>query len=122
MGGGGTLISRPDLWPENTELDFGDGLYGQRFTGKITQAANSKAQIMFIYSIGKLISYGGEWQWGSSTVERATIPDFFINGSGIFTTGGFLFKTGTGGLRFDSYSSGDRTNAPYDVWVLYTKA
>jgi hypothetical protein len=69
----------------------------------------------------QLVDYGGQWQWGTDSTERATIPDYFINGSGAITTGGFIFKTGTGLLRFDSYSAGARTNAPYDIWILYTK-
>lgn len=56
-------LNRPDLWPTNQEIFFGNGLYGYRATGTITASANSRTvtQIITITSglSTPLVSCGG---------------------------------------------------------------
>lgn len=56
-------INRPDLWPFNQEVFFGNGLYGYRAKGMITATANTRA-VMQLFEIpanltNPFVSQGG---------------------------------------------------------------
>jgi hypothetical protein len=107
-------LNRPDLWPDRTEIDFGNGLFGKRFSGTFTGTS--------VLSIGM----------GITGTTPATFKVVNMGGWAVLnseTNGGLAFGHGeiyvvgdntyTQVLRIDSSSV--RTNAPYDVWVTYRK-
>lgn len=118
-------ITRPDLWPENKEINFGYGLYGQRFTGSKT--ASSKVNTDVSISLGnmsapKLIELGGYWQPTSTSVSG--FQQFNMNTYiGTAFSGGWLSSDGSTGaltLRFNRDDPGIKS-LYYDIWVKYTK-
>lgn len=115
------LLTRPDLWTPGTEYDFGGGLYGYRRTGTIAASASTEYNITpFIPSTttAKIVSYGGwvayndngnQMQLGYNQAQSAGdsySAALYVNNNGIALT---------------SCTNNTRTNAPYDVWVTYTK-
>jgi hypothetical protein len=114
---------RPDKWVVNHKYDFGDGLYGQRFTGVISQAINYPGAIAIgkLTNTAKIIDVGGWWQSGGD--NRIAIGNSFTNSD----IGSAVYLTGTN-PNFDddqlllwTLSNATRTNAPYDVWIKYTE-
>ncbi|MDR1287984.1 MAG: hypothetical protein LBK08_10280 [Treponema sp.] len=112
-------INRPDLWDASIEIDFGDGLYGFRRTG----VANGNAQVniamlsVAVAGSAKLIAQGGYVTMDNSSPGYVTaypVPD---------SSKGFIIQDNSYGINLiiAAISSGNRTNAPYDVWVTYTK-
>lgn len=115
--GGGALISRPDLWPVNVEIDFGDGLYGKRCSGTITRAANAENFVLITYhNCGTVFASGGMY----ATIDN----NYYIHIGQPFVNGeiGTIYRDQAKDLYFMSRIPFNRTNAPYDVWALYTKA
>ena len=116
-------LNRPDLWPANKEIFFGNGLYGQRFTGKITAAGSTWIGTTLL-SAGTpaihIVNWGGSYCY--DTNSRAEIPvgstwsnaDNYNNGIDNMTING-------NALVFGSISGGTRNNAPYNIWITYTK-
>lgn len=116
------LLTRPDLWEVGTEYDFGGGLYGRRFTGTITVAANTTDTRVIANNIGspRLVSFGGDFaydndlntlQLGYSQVDNNSFCGSLYTHS----------NTGGGEIRLVTKTSYVRTNAPYDIWCTYTK-
>jgi hypothetical protein len=112
-------LNRPYLWPINTEIDFGNGLYGFRKVGVASGTAQVNIGMLSVAIAGsaKLISQGGYVTPENSTPSYVTaypIPDF---------AKGFIIQDNAYGINLiiPVISSGNRTNAPYDVWVTYTK-
>lgn len=106
-------INRPDQWLENTEIYFGNGLYGKRFTGTITQSANGFSMLILDSSgVTKLINCGGSWYHGSEYI--------CLNGTNdIYQSSALVLSNDVLSLRTKSNQA--RTNAPYDIWATYTK-
>lgn len=111
---------KPNLWTPGIEQSFGDGVYGQRFVGTISAAANA-ANTATLLPAGhppvKLMSCGGEWEYTKGQT---------MNVGMCWTTGrhasGLDNMTGTGkALDFGSVCPSTRSNAKYDIWILYTK-
>jgi hypothetical protein len=107
-------INRPDKWTPGIEYDFGDGLYGIRKQGTITQGVLEANLISIVDNIGtaKLISSGGSVDRGDGICPAA-------NGSLLSFRSGIFYQTP--GIGMYSVSDWARTNAPYDVWVTYSK-
>jgi hypothetical protein len=120
------LVDRPDQWPgDGTEINFGGGLYGVRKTGTVTVAANIGISATIIDNLSgtiKILTGGGQWYWGSQEpAYRLGIPGMRFNSN---LTPGYssqieCFNNSRLLLYSTAYLS--RTNAPFDVWVLYTK-
>lgn len=118
--------NKPHLWPENTEINLGDGLYGYRATGTITAAANYQHQIILRESTSPycIVSSGGYWNF-----RDANKNDIYYLGHYILDSAGTkrfsvinCHKQGSNyQLVMLSISTDTRTNAPYDIWVTYTK-
>jgi hypothetical protein len=110
-------ITRPDKWPVNVEIDFGDGLYGQRFTGSISAAANTTANVNVktISGFSALISGGGRMNTG---VNWISVP--YSNGEANPISVGAYYND-AGLLSLYTKSMHVRTNSPYDIWITYTK-
>jgi hypothetical protein len=102
-------INRPDLWTANVEYNFGNNLYGQRFTGTIS-ADGGVTYSEKLNASGRPISYGG---WFHTTYQFAGIGSDGTNKS--------LVETDASSMMFNSSASSTRSNAPYDIWVTYKK-
>lgn len=114
------VMLKPNTWAVGVEQNFGDGVYGQRFVGTISAAANA-ANTTTLLPAGhppiKLMSCGGEWEYSKGQT---------MNVGMCWTTAryasGLDNMTGTGNaLDFGSVCLTARSNAKYDIWILYTK-
>lgn len=113
-------INFPNTWPANKEIYFGNGLYGYRKTGTITAAKNAPDNTIIMTGLqnGSIINWGCNWidadgnQMGAGCYREDTVQSLVQ-----------LNKTSLNGQLFFSTNdnTGARTNAPYDVWVTYTK-
>lgn len=126
-------INFPNTWPENTEIYFGNGLYGQRFTGNFTATAtNSRFADTLsttLPSSTRIVSSGGNIT--ATSVSGNQLWDFPLNSSAPSSTENFIqiptglwFGISTKQLRFGVRPMGDwklTTSNTYDVWVTYTK-
>jgi hypothetical protein len=110
------LLTRPDTWPVGMEINFSGGLFGRRCTGTITAAANASVETVAFNNInGKAVSFGG-WLFDASSYLAMPYAN---PASG--TKCGILFRSTTLDCRIISQSGASRTDAPYDVWITYTK-
>lgn len=112
-------INFPNTWPENTEIYFGNGLYGQRRTGMVNATTElQEIKLNTVTTINKLWSCGG-------TINRSAI---------VADASDVIVGSDTSALNFYSYLSlehnklclyikenSSKINLPYDVWVTYTK-
>ena len=123
--------NRPDLWPANKEVFFGNGLYGFRaignFTANISAGSNVWTQIADInlglskapktYSSGGWFTFVSNGTRSYQAVNQARAGN--MNSSTYFATAGTL--------RFQAISYTNSTMAivsgtdNYDIWVIYTK-
>ena len=106
-------INFPNTWPVNKEIFFGNGLYGYRETGIITQGASQlNMKTLNPTNVTKMINCGGQWYHGSEYIS--------LNGCNQdYQKSGLVLSGNQISLR--TYSNQVRTNAPYDIWVTYTK-
>lgn len=124
-------INRPDLWPANKEVFFGNGLYGFRaignFTANISAGSNVWTQIADVnlglskapktYSSGGWFTFVSNGTRSYQAVNQARAGN--MNSSTYFATAGTL--------RFQAISYTNSTMAivsgtdNYDIWVIYTK-
>lgn len=115
-------INFPNTWKENTEIYFGNGLYGQRFTGTGTAGTSVEGWTtvstnnLWTSSSFKVVKLGGNIHRASG--NTCSLPTFWsvpsfgpwfgnYNGNSVFMIGGI---ENPGELTFT-----------YDVWVTYTK-
>jgi len=114
----------PHLWTSGTEYDFQDGTFGRRFTGTITAASSANHNLLLPITVGFKIIKAGGWllidntqnfimsvNGGYCSVANTGSPDYYS-----------LISTHDNNMRIASRSAVARTNAPYDIWVIYTKA
>lgn len=115
-------INRPDLWPANKEIFFGNGLYGFRGTGTYNVTANTPTSktittiITNAKSTTKIFNYGGTLKKGSGASSSDTILGLGY-GANVWTS---LLLDNTGLVMYN-YDTTARSNIPYDIWVTYTK-
>lgn len=119
-------INFPNTWPENTEVYFGNGLYGKRITGSVTLVAGTRQDIIIasgISSSGKIVSQGGHVL--TSQNWKCPIPWSYSNHG---STPGTNFETAAYTQLGPSiehllyiYTDILAGNTSYDVWVTYTK-
>jgi uncharacterized protein (TIGR02145 family) len=110
-----------------TETDTGkrwiDGkpIYRKVFTGTATVNAKTLSELNLTAGIAALVSCGGWWQVGA--VTRMNIGEFDNNTPTDITTAYYsvVAVLGAGPTNFKSYSPENRTNAPYEIWIEYTK-
>lgn len=123
-------ITRPDLWPENKEITFGNGLYGQRFVGTYTPIACSKSTSIepngvvdkvLLSGVAYTQSIGGYAKgYNSNTIFAISTPNN-QNKNGVF-----IYVTSLGELTLMSVcwselKSSNITDKEYDIWVTYKK-
>ncbi|MDR2889706.1 MAG: hypothetical protein LBV33_07700 [Lachnospiraceae bacterium] len=114
-----SLIIRPDLWTVGTEYDFGAGLYGQRFTGAIT--ATTETNIITILNDSDVLAicdFGGTYNNGLGS-DLGFGSTYASNRSSITESNAVSIKDKR--LYITTCCITQRTNAPYDIWIKYTK-
>ena len=114
-------MMKPNNWQVGVEYNFGDSLYGQRFTGTITINAHTYSSVNLSNdkSINNIISYGGAW------TARQTNGNVLILNANEYDgnqESRVVLYPESDGMVLWSKSASSRTNAPYDIWVLYTKS
>jgi len=111
------LKASPHLWETNTEIDFGDGSFGRRFTGTIAAQTSMDNELLFplqgiaffLVDSGGWFYYGGKYRMTANAYGSSSLYSFLRFEGGI-------------GLWFHSQCSNVRTNDPYDIWIIYTKS
>lgn len=108
-------LNRPDLWPENTEINFGGGLYGQRFTG--TFSSNGSPKDLGV-TVDRIIDEGGQMNfpgWVNAPVPHAVPSD-------TSDYWGMVFQgLNNMNLHINGSCYGGPKTVTYDVWVTYKK-
>lgn len=108
---------KPNMWKPDTEYSFGNGIYGIRGKGNISAAANEQKTISLgILGASQIIAFGGSW---FDSIETIAIQE---SSSGSWESLVSLSSDGKGSILFKTVIDMARTNAPYDVWCLYTKS
>lgn len=132
------FINKPNLWEPGKEYDFGDGVYGQRFTGNMPTIAAGKSWSRIIdYSISnssnaKIIDTGGYIEMFNTNDDRVIIQANTVrrasdtSGSQAPLAMGWssILIMGNNNIIMNagSYSNDHSTTSnTYDVWVKYTK-
>lgn len=113
----GSLVSRPDLWVVGTEYDFGNGLYGQKYTGTTSLIANQVKVVVLdssLTNIELLYDVGGSVEYNSKQFLALPYLD---------TTVQFIIQTtsSNGLFLYARTSESGKNNIPYTVWALYKK-
>lgn len=120
-------LSRPDLWPLDTEIAFENGLYGMHKAGNITLTANTQSNLIVVpksaglTTTAKFIDRGGWWQASPGSYK------YFIDvnwGTSIQTCYWLDIRSGVSDvpcirLAFQAPAAGTYA---YDTWVTYTKS
>ena len=133
--GNSNLIDRPDLWTVGTEYDFGDGLYGQRFTGAVTTGTTAATKFgqntYMIYTnlinpgstTLKIVDDGGNLSTSGNTggyklgeIFYGTADNYLICASALIKNNG-----ANNPLMLYVHSSLSNQLFNYDIWVKYTK-
>lgn len=116
-------LNRPDLWPTNQEIFFGNGLYGYRASGIANVTANVRWDLVIARNQpnAKIRSQGG----GFTTTSNwfCPTPWHYENSDGTVQCATSMFIgviEGTKNVNYYIMSSGQGA-LPYDVWVTYTK-
>lgn len=117
-------INFPNTWPKNTEIFFGNGLYGYRLTGSKALTSGTREDINFgnISSTTKIINQGGNIitpnNWGFA------IPMSFNLTSEVPRIESFIYPQ-YNSSKFILYmivnNASYEGTYTYDVWVTYTK-
>ena len=120
-------ISRPDLWPTNKEIFFGNGLYGYRKTdSNITVAAGGRVDLNVITTgtpTTRVINSGGciytsSWEYPVPSTHLVTGKReqffWFNKSAGGFTANTIILYMGNGEGAAITYDA-------IDAWVTYTK-
>ena len=123
------LLNRPDLWEVGTEYHFGGGLYGIRKTGTITAASDERVWTAIVATssgnLPSIVDSGGWIKWGDEGTHdyKYSINSTLTGLAGWGNTLGAwsVMRTGDTQIALWNTSGLPRTNAPYDVWVTYTK-
>jgi hypothetical protein len=109
-----SIILRPDKWSEKIEIPLGNGLYGRRYRGFLNVPANTlfSEPLGTIGSTARFVTSGGWWSTTKHILEL---------GSPWNEQYSRLALNDTGALGFGSICPLERIDAPYDIWLTYTK-
>jgi hypothetical protein len=114
------LINRPDKWIVGTEYNFGDGLYGQRFTGSFNISSTSPDYTGNLANATRLIQYGGDYYDANVSDSGRLIIGTNYNNSHYHALIIFVHRS-TNQLRI-AFSTNSTTGTwNYDVWCKYIK-
>jgi hypothetical protein len=115
------LMFRPDLWEVDKEYQFGNGLYGRRFKGEVTEKPEIE-NIVLLANLGETVQVwecDGSWYHGNANIMLGgTAGNNIMSRLAVvdITTG-----YAKGDLILNTVSRWQRTKSPYDIWVKYTK-
>lgn len=109
--------TRPDQWLENTEIYFGNGLYGYRATGTMNMSKQAHNNVNCGVTATKFVNQGGHWMTNSS-YDYPFGCTWSGNGS---STIAWIDRADSNQLKLAFWPDTNLTNATYDVWVLYRK-
>ncbi len=118
------VLNRPDLWAIGEEYDFGSNLYGRRFAGSITSAADTQATSTLLpaataVAVDRLIEAGGHWELAEN--RKASVCAYQTSSVGGKIVSSSISFVASGDLALLTVSTTARSARPYDVWVKYTK-
>lgn len=108
-------INFPNTWPANTEIFFGNGMYGYRATGNV---ASNKDNTLPISGVKKFYGYGGSSDNGAGANVHA-FP--YTNPGNMPTWGNCLWADHDNGIPHIYWGTGYTTNTTFDIWMRYTK-
>ena len=115
---GQEMILSPHLWTPNTVYNLQDQSLGMRFKGTTSVLQNMELTILLSEEINmkhyQLIDAGGSWFYSTNPNAQAILGGSNITG---FTFATIIIKET--GLYFTSISTGNRYDAPYDIWVRF---
>lgn len=105
-------VDKPHLWPDNQEIDLGDGLYGYKAVGVITAGANAEKDIIIPITGDITLVNWNSW------FKHSNGSNYWLSGS-VRNYSCALFKADKVYYRTKTFSA--RTNFPYTVWLTYVK-
>lgn len=118
-------VNKPHLWPVNTEVNLGDGLYGYRTSGTITVNKDIQHEVILRQDTEPFypISNGGYWCFRNDNMSDVyAVGQYILDGTVKRYSAINNHKQGANQLLvFLTLTSNDRTDAPYDVWCTYKK-
>ncbi len=118
------LLTRPDLWDEGVEYDFGGGLYGIRSSGTATLAANTQYDAVLVPNTAgltancQMIDRGGWWEANGAGGFRYLVDSDWQSGS----ESCIWFDPSSGQMNIKvAFKVGRAMTSKYDIWVTYRK-
>jgi hypothetical protein len=111
-------INRPDLWEVDKEYDFGNGLYGKRYTGTITLNASKKVVTLGNQAIESFVSTNGGLQIGTHKVPVPYL-DFAGGTKELLTIA--QVHSDKGVCVLTTLSNTAVNDVSYDVWITYKR-
>jgi len=119
----GKVYSTTEQATGDTWID-GKPIYRRAFTGTITVVLNTRYDVSLVSSgVDKIIGNGGCWSYNGTNEyisSEYTSSNTVGSASNTMSYAAGFFKQGNG-VVFSSLSGQNRTNAPYYLWVEYTK-
>ena len=106
------LSQHPEFWADNTEIDFGYGLYGKKVTGSLSSTTTRQYAVL-ITGANKIIKWGGYYDLGGTQLQLPWVDE------GTANTVNFLNNSNGAQLAYKTSSS---QTISYEVWILYTKS
>ena len=116
-------INRPDLWPANTEIFFGNGLYGYRAVSTIDRTISANGQYNsdpITTNITYMLNQGGK-------VKSKTGGWYFVFGAtslaDSIASGWWVDPSNSNTLKYyiENAKNSTQVFTDFDVWVTYTK-
>ena len=121
-------INFPNTWPENTEVFFGNGVYGYRATGVHNIVEDDRTDTLIttlpVDPSGKFVSFGGSVAWKASPSDANTYENAFPFDSPTQAgkpVSAQLLKVVSGGVYLRTWGNTTASGLPYDIWFTFTK-
>lgn len=119
-------ISFPNTWAENTQIYFGNGLYGYRATGNFeatSQGSGSTISLLTLSTTVNIMSFGGSYSLLNSSgsgVIRAAGTNIQAQSGEILSTVNVI-QNASKVIIFGYYCGQDytTTDSTYDIWFTY---
>lgn len=124
------MMLKPNTWAVGVEQDFGDGVYGIRYTGTVTTpdtgpkggtvtAKFTNLSSAPITNVKNILNVGGMWNRSIAGPTFVCLVPGQQYDDSLWCS---VDWSKTNGFRLLTANSSATTNAPYDVWMLYTKS
>jgi hypothetical protein len=118
------LINYPNQWVVGQEYDFGNGLFGQRFTGNMpntTAGMNTNKQISgMLGNSFRLVANGGYCAYDAAGNSQLPLGTTYT-GTGTVNTSSAIAIGSNNGIYLYLTTQTNAATPPYDVWIKYTK-